>query len=195
MRKAAFLLCPLLLTACTGNGTAVVTSPRWEDLLKNPLYAERYWDDLTDRVTDMQMREKDALKDPRMVALLDEVRRNALSRAQEAAAKKREGTTGQFAGIAADTLGWALLTKDALYLSSDFLTYPGPSLKIYLTTVVDPRNAAFPDRTSIEVGRLESPYGAQQYALPPAARAAKGLRTVVLYDGKLQRIYAFAQLQ
>ena len=52
----------------------------------------------------------------------------------------------------------------------------------------------FPDETAVDLGRLESAYGAQHYAVPPLDYANQ-LRTAVLYDRELKRIHGFAQLR
>jgi len=184
------LLLAILLTGCAaptrlGTGT--------ENLMDNPLFAQRYYDELTDRMVEIQLREKD-VTDTGTLAAADRVRADALAKAQEQTAKKRGRKLGQFLSIKEATEGWALLLGNILYVSSDFVTYPGPSLHLYLTTVLDPRDGTFPDATSIDLGLLSTPYGAQQYTLP-AAGTGTALRTAVLYDTELKRLYAFAQPQ
>ncbi|MEK7218415.1 MAG: DM13 domain-containing protein, partial [Patescibacteria group bacterium] len=132
--------------------------------------------------------------DARAMAAVDEVRRGALQQAQEASRRKREGIFGSFVSIKETTLGIALLRGRTVSLSPDFETSPGPNLHLILTTMLDPRDGEFPDKTSVDAGGLESPYGAQEYALSESA-TMEGLRTAVIYDTKLKRMYGFAQLQ
>ncbi len=186
------LLASLFLTSCgeTSQGFQK-TNIRWEQLMKNTLYAEQYWDDLTNRMVDLQMAGE---KDPVKSTLIDEVRKMALQNSKAEGKKRREGKIGAFVPGQENAQGHALLHANLLDLSTDFSTSPGPSLKIYLSTVVDPREGSFPDDTAIELDRLVSPYGSQQYTLPDDTDTAE-LRTVVLYDNRLNRIYGFAQLQ
>jgi hypothetical protein len=185
-----FILLLPLLSSCSG-AQAQPQTIRWEQQMKNPLYAERYWDEMTERMADIQMTDKKA-KNP---SVIDEVRRTALAQAQQQTQLKHKGKLGQFVTVTEDTQGWLLLLDRLLYFSPDFVTYPGPSLRIYLSPSIDPRGATFPDKGSVELGRLESPYGAQQYLLPAVLKDLKPFRTVVLYDARIERIYAFAQLQ
>ncbi len=196
MRKnlLPLLLLPLLLASCGGRSPIEKTSIRWEKLLENPLFAEQYWDELTERMVNVQLYGEDAAKDPRKMAVLDEVRRMAVQKSQEVRVAKRDGIMGSFVTVLETTEGLVLLRGHTLSFSPHFFTYPGAALKIYLTTMVDPREGTFPDAGSIEVGRLESPYGAQEYQLAEVLKT-EGTRSVVLYDAKLDRLYGFAQLQ
>jgi hypothetical protein len=80
-----------------------------------------------------------------------------------------------------------------LYLSSDFVSKPGTNLHVYLTTVVDPRDGSFPDPTAIDLGAIQTVYGAQQFAVPKQEKPEL-LRTFVLWDKGFNRLYGFAQL-
>ena len=60
--------------------------------------------------------------------------------------------------------------------------------------LVDPRDVVFPDITSIDLGRIDYPYGAMSLPVHAKADAAKNLRSVVLWDAKLKRLHGFAQL-
>lgn len=188
--KKIFLL-PLLaflLTSCTSARPA--TTAR---LMANPLFAERYEDELVARMTEFDIRKDPALKDARMRRIIDDTRIAALAASQEIRKMIREGAIGSFVQVKEETQGTALFLGHTLYLSPDFTTYPGPSLHLLLTTVVDPRDVKFPDRTSLDLGLLLSPYGAQEYAVPETAKPETH-RTAVLWDTKLERLYGFAQL-
>jgi len=189
-------LASLLLASCGSPSAATLqqADTRWEQELQNPLFAERYWDELTERMVNVQLYGEDAAKDPRKMAVLDEVRRMAVQKSQEVRVAKRDGIMGSFVTVLETTEGLVLLRGHTLSFSPHFFTYPGAALKIYLTTMVDPREGTFPDAGSIEVGRLESPYGAQEYQLAEVLKT-EGTRSVVLYDAKLDRLYGFAQLQ
>ncbi|MDD4319394.1 MAG: hypothetical protein PHW10_03665 [Candidatus Peribacteraceae bacterium] len=191
--SAVLFLLPFLLAACTAAGTDR-SNVRWEELLHNPLYAERYWSELTEKMVNIHLREPDVLKDPQMRSIVDDVRTNALRRAQEASLERNKGKRGPFNTVADETTGVVLLLDRTLYFSSDFHALPGPSLRIYLSAMADPRDAAFPDATSVEIGRLESPYGAQEYLLPAILEKPEDMRSVVLYDPRLKRLSSFAQL-
>jgi hypothetical protein len=104
-----------------------------------------------------------------------------------------QGIFGTIIPIKGDTTGIALYVDDTLYLSSDFSSDPGPSIHVYLTTIVDPRDAVFPDASTVDLGELQAVYGAQQYAVPQQKNTAD-LRTFVLYDTKLKMLYGFAQI-
>ncbi|MFA6038796.1 MAG: DM13 domain-containing protein [Candidatus Peribacteraceae bacterium] len=183
----------LPLAACTARPTTEVQSVRREDLMQNPLYAERYWDELTERMVDILLREKDTL-DAGTLAAVDEVRREALQHAQEESLSKQGGKLGSFVSMKETVGGLAFLHGRTLSLSPDFLTSPGADLRLLLTTMLDPRDGVFPDETSVDIGRLESPYGAQEYLLPESVKTEE-LRTVAVFDARLKRLYGFAQLQ
>ncbi|MFA6522760.1 MAG: DM13 domain-containing protein [Candidatus Peribacteraceae bacterium] len=194
MKRYLFpLFLALLLAGCTRSDSGQA-NVRWENLMQNPLYADQYWLDMVNRMVEMQLQEPDLAKNKTLLATVDEVRRNALLREQAEARKRREGKEGSFIQVKEFTEGRALLRGTTLSFSPTFSTVPGPNLRIYLSPSLDPRDAAFPDTGSLNVGRLESPYGAQEYLLSEETDT-KPFRTVVLYDPKLERLYGFAQLQ
>lgn len=187
MKTSAAVLCTsLMLTACTG-ATAL------DNHFENPLYAEWYYQDLVDEMVELVLREDPLTKDEKKLSIIDDTRRNALQLQKEAEAQQNEGLMGGFVSDIATTRGEALLLENMLYLGQDFDTIPGPSLRLYLTTAVDPRDAAFPDETAIDLGALKNAYGAQAYALPENDEEVN-YRTLVLWDEKLERLYGFAQL-
>jgi hypothetical protein len=187
-----FLVTALLLAGCSTQQL----SDALKQNLENPLYAERYYEDLVDQMVDLEiaepdMREKDADK----ASLVERTKNDALAKAKEQARKRLEGKSGRFIEVNEIVEGVALLLNNTLYISSDFLAFPGPSVHVYLTTAVDPRDASFPDSTAVDLGLIQSPYGAQTYALPSnLPQDAMQYRTVVIYDDQLKRIYSFAQL-
>ncbi len=161
--------------------------------MENPLVAERYWEELTDRMTMLVINKDPILKDPAKAALIDRIKNDALAKAKEQTRLMRNGLSSSFQTVAQQTDGLALLLRNTLYLSSDFATYPGPSLHLYLTSMVDPRDSAFPDTSARDLGVMQSPYGAQAYDLGEDPKMST-YRTVVVYDTELGLIYGFTQL-
>ncbi len=195
MRRHALLL--LSLACCVlaaGCGASVGGATSANTPLKNPLVAERYWDEMIDRLTTLQISGDPLLQDPKKADVVEDAKRDALQRSQQARETVRSGISGDFVSAAELTEGRALLLKGVLYLGSTFTTYPAPTLRIYVTESVDPRGAPFPDATTVDLGELKTPYGAQEYVLPEDERENAGLRTVVLWDRRLERLIGFAQL-
>lgn len=161
--------------------------------MQNPLFAERYYAELIDRMAMLQINADPVLEDTRIA---DRVNAAKLRATQEVA-NVRQSMEGHlsagFLTIAELTQGRVLEKDGMLYFSTDFLTYPAPELEVFLTNAVDPRDAAFPDDTAFTLGTLQSPYGAQAYIIPEDQRTSP-FRTVVLWDRTTGRILAFAQL-
>ena len=164
-----------------------------EQQLANPLYAEQYYDILLDRMVELDIQDDPLMQDASKAALVDNTRLDALKKAKEATQRQREGTIGQFIGASEEVRGEALYVDNMLYFGPTFETYPGPELHVFLSTVVDPRDVAFPDDTSMDLGRVESAFGAQSMAVPEVENPLL-YRTVALWDTKLERLYGFAQL-
>jgi hypothetical protein len=194
MKRLLLPLSLILLLAGCARQDIGQANVRWENLMQNPLYADQYWLDMVNSMVEMQLQEPDLAKNKTLLATVDEVRRNALLREQAESRKRREGKEGSFIQVKGFAEGRVLLRGTTLSFSPDFSTVPGPNLRIYLSPSLDPRDAAFPDKGSVNVGRLESPYGAQEYLLSEKTDT-QPLRTAVLYDPKLDRMYGFAQLQ
>ncbi|MEK7591434.1 MAG: DM13 domain-containing protein [Patescibacteria group bacterium] len=190
MKKALFLF-PLLLVAC--KGTPPGSGISLEQRLENPLFAEVYYDVLLDRMVELDIQDDPILKDEDKAEIVEDTRRNALAKAKVANTKQREGMMGNFVPITEETKGEALFVDSTLYFGPTFEANPGPSVHVLLTTVVDPREGTFPDETVIDIGPLESPFGAQAIMVPAMEDASK-YRTVVLWDTELERIHGFAQL-
>lgn len=164
------------------------------ELMQNPLFAERFSEELIDAMVQIQLWEDPMLEDARKAALVEEARIGWFEITRQARAAKREGMLGTWQPIATNVRGTMLLTKDGtLYFDSQFTVTPGLQLALYLTAAVDPRDVAFPDETAISLGKLQTPYGAQSYVLPEEAQDASQYRTAVLWDETLQRIHGIAQ--
>lgn len=188
MKHHSSIVIALLSTtfaACTPQQTA-------SDLSQNPLYVEWYNQDIVEQIVSLELNDDPSLKDPEAKELADAARKDALSKSKAAEAEQLTGLMGAFSEVAEPTDGEALLLDDALHLGPDFLSTPGVDLRIYVSSAVDPRDAAFPADADIDLGPLMSPYGPQTYRFPTPSQ---DIRTVVLWDAALKRIHAFAQMQ
>jgi hypothetical protein len=190
-RRSLLFALPLLLALAACGGPAV--SADAEARLQNPLYAQRYWAELVDRMTMMQIQKDPLLEDAGKAAVAESTKQDALTRERAADAEVRKGLNGVFIPIKEATEGQVLLLDGTLWFGTTFVAYPGPDLHVFLTAAVDPRDVAFPDSTALDLGLLTSPYGDQKYVLP-ASDKDKPFRTAVLWDVKLGRLYGFAQL-
>lgn len=192
MRKPSILL--VLALGLTLAACKAPLPPEAKDRLQNPLYAEYYYDELVQTLVDVELKKADIVaKDARMKALLDEERRAGLAKAEEATDRQDMGTRGMLVQAEAFAQGEALLLDNTLYFGPEFNIAPGPEIHLYLSKVVDPRDAeTFPTAEDIDVGVLISPYGVQQYATPDLDPAE--YRTLAFYDTRLKMLYAFAQL-
>lgn len=182
------LLTSLALAACSAA----------EDPLSNPFTADWYYKDLGEGMMALEIREDPLLKDAALKSKAAAIREDAVQKSQEIAAKIAQGKQGPLMPSAEEVTGRALLLDGMLYLSPETNIRPGTELRVYLTTLGDPRDAAgsgatagFPDESAVDLGPVQTPYGASQYAVPASAAA---YRAVVLYDKALNRIHAFAQL-
>lgn len=182
-----FIVPLIALSACSGTDTTI------GDQNKNPLTASRYGDELADTMANLIISNDPVIKDAAVRKLVDSEILRGKKIADEARVMQKEGWMGQIIAAKEEVVGYVLHTDGILYVSSDFMTSPGPSLRVFLTTVVDPRDVSFPDATAIDLGALQAAYGPQQYGVQSNESPEK-LRTFVLYDTRLKRIYGFAQL-
>lgn len=188
MKRIALLIASLtLLAACSGNSTTL------ESQLKNPLYAARYGDILADTLANMIIMNDPSVQDQKAKANLEQEIEKAKIISDDARREIDKGTMGAFMQDKESVSGYALYLDDTLFFSSDFETKPGVELHVYISTVVDPRDHAFPDASAIDLGPLQSAYGAQAYAVP-RLKSQKEYRSVALWDRSLKRMYAFTQL-
>lgn len=190
----AILSLTALLASCSAATSGPITLPL-QERLRNPLVAERYWSDMAEHMANFVRMNDPLSKDPVKAAIIDGERQRALERVAQARALKKEGVSGVFLNPTPgeDTMGEALLRGSTLSFGPSFSVDPNPSVHVLLTTVVDPRNVEFPDKTSIDLGLLQTAYGSQEYAVP-AAKTNPDFRTAVLYDTQLSRLVGFAQL-
>lgn len=177
------------LTGC------LLTEPKTQqrDPLDNPLYAKRYYDELLENLVSLSLHKDPILQKKGKEQIIERARRDALVETREAEQKQRSGTKGTFIPMEEYAQGVAFLDGHTLSLSSDFEVTPGISIHLFLTTAVDPRDAKFPDPDAIDLGPLQSAYGAQTFATHLPASPIL-YRTAVLWDTALERLVSFAQL-
>lgn len=191
-RPLALFFALLLLAAC--NHQEAPKEVTLEVELHNPLFADWYFNDLVDRMVDLEIQEDPLLADPLKRKIAEETRKQALENAKEARKIQRKGFEGSFQPLLEFAKGDVLYLGNTIYLSPEFNTVPGPSLHIFLSTVVDPRTeGSFPDPTALDLGPIKSPYGAHSYSVPPVDNPIL-YRSIVLYDTSLERLYGLAQL-
>ncbi len=159
----------------------------------NPLTDSRYGDELADTLANLIIQSDPLSKDPTMLKTINDNIAMAKDMGNSARDQMAEGMQGAIIALNQDVVGYVLTLDGTLYFSSEFVTDPGLDLHVYLTEAVDPRDGAFPDPSAVDLGKLQSPYGAQSYAIT-SKKSPELLRTFVLYDRTLNRIYGFAQL-
>lgn len=195
MKRISTLLTLTALLAGCGYGLPRQDSTL-QDQLRNPLYAEYYYDDLTDQMISIALRDDPMMADKTKRNTIDRTRTRALEHSQYAIETQMDGQSGIFISDRNMVAGNALLLDGILYISPTFDAAPGPSQSLYLTTSVDPRDVTFPDPTAVRIGGLKNQYGAQAFdvsKLRPASGTGS-FRTVVLWDDELDMLYGFAQL-
>ena len=190
--RSLLLALPLmLLGACSAQSSGSVTL---DDNLKNPLFAHRYYIDLVDEMVNFQLNNDPVIKDAGKRSAIDDARIQGTKHAQETALLNQKGQRGTIQSEKERTAGSVLLLGNTLFFGTDFITSPGPSLHVYLTTVVDPRQSHFPDATAIDLGPVQNPYGAQAFLLPKTDKPVT-YRSVGIWDDALGTFWGFAQLQ
>jgi hypothetical protein len=159
----------------------------------NPLTDSRYGDELADTLANLIIQSDPITKDPKMLQTINDNIAKAKDMGNSARDQMAEGMQGAIIALHQDVAGYILTLDGILYISSEFMTDPGLDLHVYLTETVDPRDGIFPDPTAIDLGALKTPYGAQSYRIT-SKKSPELLRTFVLYDKTLKRLYGFAQL-
>jgi len=188
--KKSFLsigLFALVLAGCSDKSITL------EDNLKNPLFAERYSEELVDRMVEYKIQNDPILEDEEKMKIIEETRKEWMEIGSAARKKQNEGYSGFLISMKELTKGELLYVDNMLYTDTLFDVPPGPDLRFYISTVVDPRDVKFPDETAIDLGELRSTYGAHAYVVPPIADP-QSYRTIVLWDNKLEQLYGFAQV-
>lgn len=158
----------------------------------NSLLKSQRLEELADTLANIIITEDPASKDVVTRNMITaEIAKTKEALAAEQAAQKN-GLSGPFLSVMESVQGNVLLKDGMLYLSSDFYSRPGLSLHLYLTTAVDPRDVTFPDVTAVDLGALDYPFGPMAFAVH--GDKTENMRTAVLWDAKLKRLYGFAQL-
>lgn len=184
---------PLFLVACTStSGTPDA------GLKNNPLYAEWYYNELTETMMNLEIQQHPIVKDPQKKEAIDAARQDALAKSQEAVKQKESGQFGTLLSVEEEGVGTVLFLNNVLYFGPDTSVVPGVELHVYVSPVIDPRTESgvtigkFPDASAIDLGVFTTTYGASAYTVPANH---PDLRTVVLWDKALDRIHSFAQLR
>lgn len=160
---------------------------------RNPLVASRYGDELASVLADLIIRENPIVQKEGMKERIQKEIEDAKNLAQAGRERYEGAMMGPILMMQMEGVGYVAYKDDTLFISSDFFTKPGPNLHVYLTSAVDPREGEFPDETAIDLGVIQTTYGAQEYAVPPQEDPTT-LRTFVLWDKSLGILYSFAQL-
>lgn len=181
-----------LALALTGCATTQYTPDR-EALLSNPLYAEIHAENMVDTLVELEIFSDPILEDEAKSRLVDSVKEKWLDVAKAARAAQNEGQKGTLLSMKEYTEGEVLYHGDTVYFSTYFNTVPGPSLHVFLSKAVDPRDVEFPDASALDLGEMTVPYGAQSFPVPEVENPLE-YRTVVLFDTELDRLYGFAQI-
>ncbi|MBM3231254.1 hypothetical protein FJZ28_02905 [Candidatus Peregrinibacteria bacterium] len=180
----------MILAGCSQS----VQGNTLESLLRNPLFAEQYSEQMVDTLTELEINQDVLLQNESKKKEVLGLKNQWLDTARNARKDQREGLLGGFVPVHAFIEGEVLLSGRTVHLSPQFVSVPGPSLHLYLTPAVDPRDVKFPDPSAADLGVLPSPYGTQSIELPADAGEALLFRSVVLWDTTLEKIYGFAQL-
>lgn len=184
------ILATFVLSSCGGSSQA--SSVTRDQLLRNPLFAEQYYDDLGDQMVNLFIQNDPVTTGPKK-ELIEQTRVDSPNAAREANSLQRQGRMGNFVSDKATVLGEVLLLNDRLYTGPDFVGSPGRNLQVILSKLSDPREGTFPDPDSVNLGALISPYGSQEIDVPTLQNPGTYL-SVVLWDKDLELMYAFAQL-
>lgn len=191
MKHSIFLLIisSMALSACSQERTADLNTA-----LKNPLFAERYSEEIIERLASLQIKEVEGVTDPETLTKIEKAKAQWQKVSDQASDIRFEGKYGRFNLVNNDDFvtGGVLIYNNTLYLSTDFEVLPSPNIVLYASTVVDPReNEVFPSAEDTKLLTLESPYGMQSYAVQVDTST---LKSIVVYDTFLNRIIGFAQM-
>jgi|TARA_B100001971_G_C18250092_1_gene577467 hypothetical protein len=192
--KKLIILC-LALAACAPfqPSNPDPASVPLDERMKNPLFAQEYAKEMVNRLTELEISKDPILEDEKMAEYVQKTKREWKNKDRSARKLKRMGIYGSFIGVDEHVVGDSLLMQNYLYMGMNFISAPGPDLHVFLSEEVDPRDVNFPDPTSVDLGLMESPFGAHRYSVPIVENINR-LRTAVLWDMKLNRLYGFAQL-
>lgn len=179
----------VLLTACSQTNSVSLDAA-----LQNPLFAERYSEEIIERLTSLQIQEDKDVTNPETLTKIEKTKAEWQKVSDEASDMRFEGKYGRFSLVNNQDFvtGGVLIYKDTLYLSTDFEALPSPNIVLYASSAVDPRESeVFPSESDIKLLTLQSPYGMQSY---PVEIDTSTLKSIVMYDTFLNRIIGFAQM-
>lgn len=179
----------LLLTACGAPKSTELT-----ELLKNPLYAEQYYDAQTDHMVDLLIESGALLNNPSAKAAIEHGRTQGLALARKATDIQAKGKLGGIVSDTEEAMGEALLLDNTLYIGPEFVLKPSVNAHVYLSTVLDPRDGVFPDETAIDLGPVRSAFDSAVYPVSLTAEQYTKIRSLAIYDVTLKRLLGFAQL-
>ena len=183
----------LPLTACFGPPSD--QSAMLQQQIENPLFLERYAEEMVDSMVQMAINEDPILDEANKASVVEQNRTYWLEETKKARREQQEGRGGTFIPIKAYAKGEVLLASDGhLYIGPMFESTPSPSLHVFVSSVIDPRDIEFPDETSIDLGLIHTSYGVQTYKLPEDMENLMVYRTVILWDTDLERLQSFAQI-
>lgn len=160
---------------------------------QNPLFVEHYGEELLGHIADLKINQDPVLNDQKVADHLEGIRNEWRAKVDNAEKEQNEFPRGVLIAIEEDALGEVLYKNGVLYFGPETSFVPSQDLRLFVTTVVDPRDTEFPDETAIDLGVIQTPYGPQAYKVPSEADANL-YRTVVLFDTATQKIFSFAQL-
>ncbi len=189
--RLALLGSSLLLLAACG---APANSTDLTELLKNPLYAEQYYDAQTDHMVDLLISSGALLDDPSIKAAIEKARTEGIELARAATSRQAGGKIGTVLSDSEEAMGEVLLLDNTVYVGPDFMVKPGVDIHAYLSEALDPREITFPDETAIDIGAVRSALGAAVYPVSLSADQTEKVRLFVLYDRTLKYVVGFAQL-
>ena len=191
MKRLTLLFALLPLSACTSS--TVTYEPDLDSLLSNPLYAERYAENIVDTMVNFEIYQDPILEDDAKAKIIDQTKEKWLKVAKKARKAQRSGAKGGFVPLKKHAEGEVMYADNKLHIAPEFFAVPGPSIHVYITTAVDPRDVDFPDESGFDLGELKTMYGAQTYSVPEVENP-RLYRTAVLYDTELEVLWGFAQM-
>ena len=194
--RTSFLVAPLaclFLIGCTSSTNSIAPLSLQQHLDSNPLFALRYWEEMTDRLANLHVQKDPLLQDKTLAKIADDNRVYALEKAKEVNTVLRGGQLGSFNSVAETITGNAYFRDHTLYLGSDFMAYPGPALHFFLSTDFDPSGKEVEKPGNIDLGIVRNPYGEDTYIIPKTQDTSK-IQSLIMWDTRLKRMFGFSQL-
>lgn len=195
MKPFSLTLAIVSLTILTGCTVQIPTdNVALQQRLENPLFAERYSEDLNDRLVYIQINDEAINTNDDLMKTIDATKDKWQKVSDDASQKRFEGKYAPFNFLSNTDFvqGSALYYNGVLYLSSDLDIRATEDVSLYVSSKPDPRIGEFPSAEDTFVTVLESPFGAQRYETPIDPDAIKSF---VLYDPMLKRIMSFGQVR